>query len=325
VQIEDQVKMKKEIINLRQADEIEIITLVDNFSDVLLPGNQTIIRPPLAKKGIIPKNTLLAEHGLSLLVNVRIKEETHSIVLDAGYTNVAVPYNLEYLGLTLEDVEAVVLSHGHMDHVGALKEIIDLAGSGTKLIIHPDAFLPRSIQFPSDQRVRFPAFPSLDTLKEWGADVMENKGPLLLGQKSILVTGEVPRTTSFEKGMPGALIKRNGKFISDTFKDDQSLVINLGLKGLVVISGCAHSGIMNSVLYASQLTGQKKIYAVIGGFHLSGAVMEPLIEPTIKEMKKMNLQLISPMHCTGFKATTRFAEEMPEAFVLNSVGSRIIL
>ncbi|MDY6790043.1 MAG: MBL fold metallo-hydrolase [Thermodesulfobacteriota bacterium] len=317
--------MKKEIIHLRQADGLEIITLVDNFSDVLLPGNQTVIRPPLAKEDIIPQNTLLAEHGLSLLVNVRAKEETHSIVLDAGYTNVAVPYNLEYLGLSLEDVEAIVLSHGHMDHVGALKEVIDLAGSGTKLIFHPDAFLPRSIRFPSDQQVFLPEFPSLDTLKEWGADVMENKDPLLLGQDCILVTGEVPRTTSFEKGMPGALIKRNGKFISDTFKDDQSLVINLGPKGLVVISGCAHAGIMNSVLYASQITGQKKICAVIGGFHLSGPVMEPSIEPTIEEMKKMDLQLISPMHCTGFKAIARFAEEMPEAFVLNSVGSRIVL
>ncbi|MBC2705806.1 MBL fold metallo-hydrolase [Desulfobacula sp.] len=316
--------MEKEILSLCQADSVEITTLVDNFSDVLLPSSKTVIRPPLAREGVIPKNTLLAEHGLSLLVKVRVKEETHSIILDTGYTNVAVPYNLEYLGLSLEEVEAVVLSHGHMDHVGALREIVDLAGAGIKLILHPDAFLPRVIRFPSERLV-FPAFPSRDELKDWGADVMENKEPLLLCKDSILVTGEVPRTISFEKGLPGALIKSNGEFVSDTFKDDQSLVINLGNKGLVVISGCAHAGIINSVLYAGELTGNKKICAVIGGFHLSGAVMEPSIEPTIEEMKKMAVQVISPMHCTGFKAITRFAEEMPDAFILNSVGSRIIL
>ena len=124
--------MRKEILNLRQADGIEIITLVDNFSDVLLPDSEAVMRPPIAKGGVIPKNTLLAEHGLSLLVKVRVEEKTHSIVLDTGYTNEAVPYNLEYLGLTLEDVEAIVLSHGHMDHVGALKEVVGLSGSGTK-------------------------------------------------------------------------------------------------------------------------------------------------------------------------------------------------
>jgi len=317
--------MEKEMVNLRQADEVEVTILVDNFSDVLLPGNNSVIRPPLAKEGVIPKNALLAEHGLSLLVKVTMKGEIHSIVLDTGYTNVALPHNLEYLGLTLEDVEAIVLSHGHMDHVGALKEILGVTGPGTKLILHPDAFLSRSIEFSTDQLISFPEFPSRDELTDWGADVQENRKPLLLANDSILVTGEVARITEFEKGMPGALIKQNGEFIPDTFKDDQSLVINLGKKGLVVISGCAHSGIINSVLYARELTGQKKVCAVIGGFHLSGAAMEPSMEPTIKEMKKMSLQLITPMHCTGFKAISRFATELPHAFVLSSVGTRIIL
>jgi len=291
-----------------------------------LPGNETVVRPPIANKnGVISNNTLLAEHGLCLLVKVRVKDRIHRVVLDTGYTNVAVPHNIEYLGLTLKEVEAVVLSHGHMDHIGSLKEIIDLAGEGIKLILHPNVFLPRSIQFPSDPAIHFPKFPGQSTLKEWGADVIENKTPLLLCQNSILVTGEVSRTTSFERGMQGAMINQGDKLIPDTFKDDQSLVINLVKKGLVVISGCAHAGIINSVIYAKQLTGQKKVCAVIGGFHLSGSAMESSIEPTIKEIKKMSLDLISPMHCTGFKALCRFEEELPEAFVLNSVGSRIVI
>ena len=314
-----------EKMNLRQVDKIEVITLVDNFTDILLPGNDSVIRASFVKDFEISKNALLAEHGLSLLIKVTVGGETHSIILDTGYSNVAVPHNLEYLGLTIEDIEAIVLSHGHMDHVGALKEILGLAGSGTKLIMHPDVFLSRSLQTPFDQLISFPAFPLREDLRAWGADIVENREPLLVCNDSILITGEVERTTSFEKGMPGTLIRQNDKLIPDTFKDDQALVMNLANKGLVVISGCAHSGIINSVSYAGKLTGQKKICAVIGGFHLSGPAMEPSIKPTIQEMKKMSLQMISPMHCTGFKAISSFSEEFQDTFVLNSVGTKIVL
>ncbi|MCK5686958.1 MBL fold metallo-hydrolase [bacterium] len=312
-------------MNLRQVDKVEVITLVDNFTDILLPGNDSVIRASFVKDGVISKNALLAEHGLSLLIKVTIGDETHSIVLDTGYSNIAVPHNLEYLGLTIEDVEAIVLSHGHMDHVGALKEILGLAGARTNLIMHPDVFLSRSLQTPFDQLISFPAFPSREDLKAWGADIVENREPLLVCKRSILITGEVERTTSFEKGMPGTLIRQNDKLMPDKFKDDQALVINLANKGLVVISGCAHSGIINSVSYACKLTGKKKICAVIGGFHLSGLAMEPSIQPTIQEMKKMSPQMISPMHCTGFKAISSFSEEFQDAFVFNSVGTKIVL
>lgn len=317
--------MENTILNLREAERVEITVLVDNYSDVLLQGNRTVIRPLLAKDGLIPKDTLLAEHGLSLMVTVQIDGSMHSIILDTGYTNKAVPHNIKFLDLTLETVEAVVLSHGHMDHVGALKEIIHLTGPSTKVILHPDVFLSRSLQPAEGRRISFPPFPSRGELEDWGAAVVENKDPLLVCRDSILVTGEVPRITPFEHGIPGALIKNNDAFEQDTFKDDQALIINLGKKGLVIISGCAHSGIINSVSYAEKLTGKTKICAVIGGFHLGGSAMQPSIEPTIKEMKKLGVQVISPMHCTGFKAISRFAEEMPDAFILSSVGSRIVL
>ncbi len=317
--------MKTDPYHLKEADGVEVVILMDNFSDVLLPGSETVVRPPLAQGGVILKNTLQAEHGLCLLVKVRAGDRVSAILLDAGYTDIAVPHNLDFLGISLENLDAVVLSHGHMDHVGALKEIFNRTGRRTRLIVHPDAFLSRALQFPSMDRISFPPFPPRDTLTGWGAEVVENKGPLLLGEGSMLITGEVPRVTEFEKGMPGAMILRDGELVPDTFRDDQSIVINLKHKGLVVISGCAHAGIINSVLYARELTGQADVCAVIGGFHLSGAIMEPAIEPTVEELKKMSLQVISPMHCTGFKAITRIASEMPGAFVLSSVGTRILL
>ena len=275
--------MKTDPYHLKEADGVEVVILADNFSDVLLPGSRTVVRPPLARGGVILKSTLLAEHGLCLLVKVRTGDRISTVLLDAGYTDIAVPHNLDYLGISLENLDAVVLSHGHMDHVGALKEIFNRTGRQTRLIVHPDAFLSRALQFPAMDRISFPPFPPRETLAGWGAKVVENTTPLLLGEGSMLITGEVQRVTGFEKGMPGAGIFRDGEFVPDMFRDDQSIVVNLKDKGLVVISGCAHAGIINSVLYARQLTHQAHVCAVIGGFHLSGAIMEPAIEPTVEE------------------------------------------
>ena len=111
----------------------------------------------------------------------------------------------------------------------------------------------------------------------------------------------------------------------DNIEDDQALVINLAGCGLVVISGCAHSGIINSVLYSRKITGEDKVWAVVGGFHLSGPDMNPLIDSTVDELKKMTPKLVMPMHCTGHAAITRFHAEFPESFVLSSVGTRLIL
>ena len=312
-------------LDLRPVDLVEIFSLVDNYSDVLLPGSDTVIRPALAKDGMIPTNTLLAEHGLSLLVKVHLNGDTHSVLLDTGYSNVAAPHNLKLLGLDAKQIEAIVMSHGHMDHTGALKEMIGAIGSGARVIVHPAVFLPRYLQFPNGMEVAFPPFPPREEMQSWGAEVVENKDPLLLCNNTVLVTGQIPRTTAFEKGFPGACVKCDGRVESDSFQDDQSLVISLGDRGLVVISGCAHAGIVNSVLYAQELTAMEKICAVIGGFHLTGPAMEPSIEPTVEAMKKLAPEVIVPMHCTGLNAIWKFSREMPEAFQLNSVGSKIHL
>ena len=317
--------MSKAQVDLQPVDLVEIFTLVDNYSDVLLPGSESVIRPALAKDGVIPKSTLLAEHGLSLLVKVHVHGNAHSVVLDTGYTNIAAPHNLKMLGLNLAETEAVVLSHGHMDHTGSLKEIIQDMGSGARVILHPDVFLSRSLNLPSGMEISFPPFPSKEEIRSWGAEVVENRDPLLLCNDTILVTGQVPRKTDFEKGFPGACVRLNGKTSPDSFQDDQSLVVSLGDRGLVVISGCAHAGIINSVLYAQELTDREKICAVVGGFHLSGPVMEPSIEPTVAEMKKLAPEIVIPMHCTGLNAIWKFSHDMPESFQLNSVGSKIHL
>jgi 7,8-dihydropterin-6-yl-methyl-4-(beta-D-ribofuranosyl)aminobenzene 5'-phosphate synthase len=314
-----------EIQSLKAVDSVEIVILVDNYVDLLLAGSDQVKRPLLAKDGLIGNESLVAEHGLALLVTVHIHGDAHSILLDTGYNRDTVRHNMRLLGLKPDNLEAVVLSHGHMDHTGGLDAILEDLPGHTKVIVHPTAFSLRHLNLPSGDRVTFPPMPGAEHLKVFGADLVENVGPLKLAEGTVLVTGQIPRVTSFETGLPGAMRELDGELVTDTIEDDQSLVISLGEKGLVVISGCAHSGIVNSVLYAQELTGMSRIHSVIGGFHLTGQAVAPMIEPTIREMKKLSPEFIMPMHCTGPEAVQRFAQEFPDSFVRSSVGTRLIL
>lgn len=318
--------MNKAINGLRAVDRVEVLTVIDNYVDVLLTNTDRVTRPPLAKGGDIPSDTLLAEHGLSLLVTVFEGNKGRKIMFDTGYSQTGVPHNLTQLEVDLGDMEALVLSHGHMDHTGSLYEVLDRIGKPIPLVTHPDAFLSsRYFGLDDGRKLLFPQPLTRKKLTERGAKLMENRAPTLIADDMILVTGEVARVTTFEKGLPNALVEKDGKLETDPISDDQALVIHLKHKGLVVISGCSHAGIINTALYAREIAGTETIRAVLGGFHLSGPFFEQIIEDTIKELKQMKPAVVVPMHCTGWKAIQRFSEEFPDAFVLNSVGSKITL
>ncbi len=309
---------------LKEVDGIEVTTLMDNYVDVLLRNSPGVTRPPLAIGGEIPADTMLAEHGLSLLVAVTMGETTHHILFDCGYTKVGVPHNVGMLGIDLGQIEAIVLSHGHMDHTGALYPIVESLGRSIPLVLHPDAFLsPRYFGLEDGRKLIFPKTLSREEMESKGIEVIERRSPSLVAEGTIAVTGEVERVTDFEKGLPNALVDRNGTLEHDDILDDQSIVIKLKGKGLVVISGCSHAGIINTMLYARKITGINTIHAVLGGFHLQGPAFEPIIEQTIAEFKTIKPEVSIPMHCTGWTAIKRFSEEFPSSFALNSVGTRI--
>jgi 7,8-dihydropterin-6-yl-methyl-4-(beta-D-ribofuranosyl)aminobenzene 5'-phosphate synthase len=311
---------------LREVDGIEVTTIMDNYVDVLLRNSNGVTRPPLAISGKIPADTMLAEHGLSLLVVVKVGGKTHHILFDCGYSKVGVPHNVEMLGIELGKLEAIVLSHGHMDHTGALYPIAESLGRSIPLVLHPDAFLsPRYFGLEDGRKLTFPQTLSRHEMETRGIEVIERRSPSLVAEGAIAVTGEIERVTDFEKGLPNALVERNGKLEHDGILDDQSLVIKLKGKGLLVISGCGHAGIINTMLYAQKITGITTIHAVLGGFHLQGPAFEPIVERTIAEFKAIKPKVAVPMHCTGWAAIKRFSEEFPSSFVLNSVGTRISL
>ena len=312
------------MININLADKIEIIVLMDNYSDVLLTSTEKAQRPPLAH-GSKMAGPLICEHGLSLFVEVFKENRSHKIIMDGGWSETGVINNINALDIDISDVEAVVLSHGHMDHFGSFEKMSGMFSGKVPLILHPDALLTtRFLRIPDGREVRFPIL-NESSLEKAGYVPIKTRFPYLLASSMIATTGEIKRVTDFEKGMPGAFYEKNGEIKVDTIRDDLSLILNLKDKGLVIISGCAHSGIINTVRHIRKITGIDKVYAVIGGFHLSGPAFEPLIGTTVSEMKKINPEIVIPMHCTGFKATQSFAQNMPDQFIPSSVGVKISL
>jgi len=306
-------------LELREADRVEITTVIDNYTDVLLGSTEVV------KRAFTMPQAPLAEHGLSLLIKVFKDAEEHTILFDAGWSNIGVPFNIKLLGIDVNEIEAIVLSHGHMDHIGALMEILKVKKS-FPIVLHPDAFIaPRGIGVPGEAMlVKFPTLDEQSLIKA-GADLVKTKSPYLLASGLVASMGEVKRVTDFEKGMPNACIERNGRVELDPILDDQGVIIHIKGKGLVVVSGCAHAGIINTIQHAQNISKVSQVYAVLGGFHLSGPVFEPIVARTIEEFKKLDIEIIVPMHCTGWNAINQVAKEMPTQFALNSVGTKIIL
>jgi len=313
-------------VSLKPLDRVEVLTLMDNFVDVLLEDTDIVTRPPKGAGAEIPTDTLLAEHGLCLLVKVQHGADRHTILFDTGYNSIGVLHNMDRLAVDPDALEAIILSHAHMDHTGSLHPILEKVSNPIPLVVHPDAFIyPRFLKGKDGSIRKFPRTLVREDLERRNVAILESKTPTPILDDKILVTGEVERTTAFEKGMPNALLERDGKLEPDPIRDDQALVMHLKDRGLVVISGCSHTGIVNTVRYAKKLTGVEKVHAVLGGFHLSGAFFEKILDPTISELKALSPEVIVPMHCTGRTALEQFSREFPSAFVLNSVGSKITL
>jgi 7,8-dihydropterin-6-yl-methyl-4-(beta-D-ribofuranosyl)aminobenzene 5'-phosphate synthase len=312
-------------LNIREADRLEITVLMDNYTDIFLLESTDVCRRP--QLPFFPQ-MLFAEHGFSCLIKVRAGSEEHTVLMDAAVTPACLFNNAELLKADLGKIEAIALSHGHPDHFLGLVDLLKFVSEEQKkeipLFLHPEAFLERRFNIPV---IGHPVIiPALDegALKEAGADLVKSETAFPIANGLIHTTGEIERKIPFEKGFPWAEAKVNGNWITDPFRDDQGLVIKLKDKGLVVISGCAHAGIINTVEYAKKITGTDKVHAVLGGFHLTGRLFDPIIQPTIDEMKRIGPDYIVPMHCTGWKAINRFAEEMPAQFILNTVGTTYV-
>ena len=326
-----------EPIPLAPVDGVTITTLVDNVSDMLLADEGPAVRSSLVGPSVPTTDAsvidggrgvdaLHAEHGFSSLVTIERGRHTCRILFDAGLSPGGMVGNMRRLGIDPGDVDVVVLSHGHLDHTTGLSGFVDAVGrANVPLLLHPDAWLTRRIAIPGREPVELPA-PSRRALTDAGFELIERPEASLLLDGAVLVTGEVDRTTDFEQGFAVHEARRAGTWTPDPLiLDDQALVVNVAGRGLVVLTGCGHAGVVNILRHARRLTGEERVHAVLGGFHLSGALFEPIIPATVDALADLAPEVVVPAHCTGWRATHAIAAAMPDAFIQNSVGTRFTL
>ncbi len=309
---------------LNPVDRIEIWTLQDNYIEMTALDNTAVVTRATSLKDGEIKASILAEHGFSALLKTTAGETTHTLFFDFGFSEDGAVKNAALLGLDLRDVEAAVLSHGHSDHTGAMKAFGAAIGKkDMPLVLHPSAFkAPRYLKFGESFKVYFPRF-TREMVQEAGFHPVETEIPHSLLDGAFLVLGGIPRKTDFETGW--AIVHRleEDKEVWDAIEDDTSVVVHLRDKGLVILSGCAHAGIVNTVQYAIEVTGVAQVHAIMGGFHLSGPFFEPIIGRTAEELQKLAPAYVIPTHCTGRKAILEIEKKMPEQFILNMAGTKL--
>jgi 7,8-dihydropterin-6-yl-methyl-4-(beta-D-ribofuranosyl)aminobenzene 5'-phosphate synthase len=311
-------------VNLASVDAADVTILVDNFSDMLLPSTEMARRPALAWDHF-EREQLRAEHGYALLLTVEREGRRASVLYDAGLGRDTVLHNMDVLAVAIGELRAIVLSHGHPDHHGGLEGVVRRVGRrGLPLLLHPDVWRDRKVVFPTGSELHLPP-PSHNDLDREGVAIVEERGPSLLLDGAVLITGQVERETEFEKGFPPQRARtEHGDWEPDTWVwDDQAIVVHVAGRGLVVLSSCGHAGIINILRHARRLTGIDRVHAFVGGMHLTGAVMEPVIAPTLAALAEISPDVVVPGHCSGFKATHELARQRPDAFIQSSVGTRL--
>jgi 7,8-dihydropterin-6-yl-methyl-4-(beta-D-ribofuranosyl)aminobenzene 5'-phosphate synthase len=312
-------------------DEVTITTLVDNSYDGLMVDMGPAKRagmgrtPPTAAPQFAGGETmpgLVAEHGFSALVRTRAGDRTHTLLFDTGVSPQGLALNMERLEIDPSDIEAVVLSHGHFDHAGGFPGLRRLLGRRSlPMTLHPRVWTRRRVAIPGAEPWELPLLDRRSVEAE-GFEVIERRQPSLLLDGTILITGEVDRTTDFETGMPFHQRYTAGSWEPDPLiLDDQAIVVNVRGRGLVVLTGCGHAGAVNLCRYALRLTATGHLTALLGGFHLTGPAFEPVIEPTVRALEALAPEVLVPAHCTGWKAQHRLAAAMPDAFIPNAVGT----
>ncbi|MFO7837939.1 MAG: MBL fold metallo-hydrolase [Desulfosalsimonadaceae bacterium] len=311
-------------VPIQVVDRVEVLTLQDNYIDILARDNSDIINRAVPLEGREVKNSILAEHGFSALLSIGSGSGTRSLLFDFGFSEHGAASNARTLGADMTKVEITAISHGHLDHVGGMEQLAAMIGKpGIELVLHPEAFRdPRYMKISEDFKVFFPPF-TREKAQRAGVTLVETAEPYLMLDGQALFLSEIERITPFEKGAPSLWYEKDGVAMQDSFEDDTALAFVVEGKGLVVLSGCAHSGIVNTVRYAQKVTGVEAVYAVMGGFHLSGPDQEPVIQPTIDALKEIDPALIIPTHCTGRQAVMRIEAAFPGRFILNMAGTRL--
>jgi len=311
--------------------------LIDNVTDSLStsPPNVTLEWPALMRSGMrlmSGKCQCCANHGLSLVVKAFRGGEAHTVLFDAGPVEFAVEYNGTRLGVDFASVDAVVLSHGHWDHAGGLPMALDLirtanGGRSIPCYLHPGMFRQRALPLPGGGLLPIHEIPTPDELAAKGARPVVTTEPQTLLDDMFFVSGEIPRITSYEKGFPGHKRRsESGESWEDDplIMDERFLAVHVRSKGIVVFTACSHAGVVNVLKHAQASFPSIPLYAVTGGFHLSGG-NEKIIAESVKDIGAFGLKLIAPGHCTGWRAVNALVNAYGDAIVAPSAVGKIFV
>jgi 7,8-dihydropterin-6-yl-methyl-4-(beta-D-ribofuranosyl)aminobenzene 5'-phosphate synthase len=257
---------------------------------------------------------LLGEHGFSALV----VSEGKQFLFDTGQGS-AILNNMARLGLNVNDLDLIALSHGHWDHSGGLFDVISSRQKNIPVYCHPDVFKER--YYIKDEKINFAGIPHPKTMLEAaGADFKFNSDVFLLAN-NVYLTGRVPMVNNYEVAATQLFTKVGGDLECDLVSDEQSMII-VGNNGLVVLVGCAHPGIINIIDYAKKITGVSKVQAVVGGTHLMFHAQDQ-ITATISALSEISPSIIATAHCTGMKANGLLQAHFLDNFVECKVGTRL--
>lgn len=319
-------------------DRLEVLVIVDNATDSLSSNPKNVIPEwtGLLTGGrmrvVSGQNICCAHHGLSLLITAHVGSDGHTLLFDAGPEGATFLRNASVLGIDFGAIQAVVLSHGHWDHAGgllaAIKAIASVQGAGTTpCFVHPGMFVERGTQRPNGEFLPFEPVPDPKQLTEAGAEVINVREPQLAAGGAFYISGEVPRVTSYETGLPGHM-RRNvdgkGWDPDPLIMDERFVSVHVKDKGQFIFTACSHAGLINVLKHARQLFPGVPLYGAMGGLHLSGST-EKIIPDTMRDLQAFGLKLVAPGHCTGWRALTAMARVFGDELVPSAVGKKYLI
>jgi len=328
------------VSNLAAVDGLQIDVVVDNATDSL-SSVPSFVETEFAglnrrRQGawVLGGGCLCcAAHGLSCLLRVRKGGSTRALLFDSGPEDRTFEQNVSRLGLDLGDVEAIVLSHGHWDHAGAMLRALQLirdrnGGREVPYYAHPDMFRTRALTLGKDVMRIMEDVPGIDALSAQGARVVSTREAQAVLDGTIYVSGEIPRVTPFEQGLKGQhrrTLDGKGWELDEIMVDERFLAVHVAGKGIVVFTACSHAGVINVLEHARTLFAGTPLYGVVGGLHLAGA-NETIIPETVAALQRFRLSLIAAGHCTGWRALHALAREFGDpTLVPLAVGKRLTL
>lgn len=322
--------MKNTINTLKEIDAIEVVVLMDNVSDPFTESHEGMRWNEFQyqfdvkqRREFCGADMCRACTGLSLLITVHADKQKYVILFDTGPDDGLVVENSKRLDVNLGEIDAIVISHGHFDHYSGLISVLKAINKdAVPVYIHPELLAPRAFQLDNGERVYDSYILTSAEIEAHRGKIIADKNPLFLLNDMALISGEVPRTSSYEKGFPNELRLINGQWeAAPLVIDERILIFKLKNKGLCVITGCGHTGVVNASRHAMQLTACNDIHLLMGGFHLAGASFKDRIDATVADLSNINPDYIVTGHCTGVAAQTALQSQFGDRHIPYGVAT----